>query len=658
MDVKTILFSSNDSIEILTTLVNGIRPGRLESEAFAIKKLESLSEYLKSDAQAKEKLLFHINAVIANSSAISLYTDSGIYSNSGFFSEFFQKFKHLLLPPLKDNSFTVTALRTIFHHAGDFEWLQTLPDSLLIDFFDLIGLTISLSHDSAETNEILNAMLIISHRISVMGLDPVLVAKIPGINSLDSPFFQLNSEVSDYIHLLKSNDLVANAENDEYSKLLFIISKCETKLDYIKEHKSAIGASLSLTFIVLRLNQHIERLKKLLQLLHLNGNERKPLVTGLLKEFVFNENTRLSLSRHISSNIGLLAYQVTEHAAHTGEHYVSTTRAEYFKFFGYALGGGAIVSVLVLIKLAVTSLHLPVLIETILNGLNYGIGFIIIHLAGFTLATKQPAMTASKLAGELEGHTDDEIGISNLAGLIVKISRTQFISFAGNLLMVFPCSWLLSYLYQLVTGNHPADLNKAHHLIEQLHPVYSASALYACVAGVLLFTAGLISGYLDNKTLYIRLPERLIQHPGLKFIKMKSRTRFARYIGNNLGSLGGNFILGFLLASMAFIGFILGLPLDVRHVTFVTGNFGLALESLNNEIPAATIWITLASIVMIGFLNFVVSFGLAIFVAIRSRKVKFKQTQKLLQMLFAYLLTYPTDFFFPPSRPRINSSGK
>jgi site-specific recombinase len=34
--------------------------------------------------------------------------------------------------------------------------------------------------------------------------------------------------------------------------------------------------------------------------------------------------------------------------------------------------------------------------------LNYGLGFVLIHILHFTVATKQPAMTAARLAAAIE----------------------------------------------------------------------------------------------------------------------------------------------------------------------------------------------------------------------------------------------------------------
>ena len=55
-----------------------------------------------------------------------------------------------------------------------------------------------------------------------------------------------------------------------------------------------------------------------------------------------------------------------------------------------------------LFKIKLGLLHLPPLTEGIAFGLNYGIGFVLIHLLGFTVATKQPAMTAASIAATIE----------------------------------------------------------------------------------------------------------------------------------------------------------------------------------------------------------------------------------------------------------------
>ena len=99
-----------------------------------------------------------------------------------------------------------------------------------------------------------------------MGLEPVLTSRIPGIDSLESPFFQLNIEVSKYIELLKNQILEPVAEQNEYRALNSILDQCEEKLLYVKQHKDKIGASMSLTYLSGRLQQHMKRMRILLYL--------------------------------------------------------------------------------------------------------------------------------------------------------------------------------------------------------------------------------------------------------------------------------------------------------------------------------------------------------------------------------------------------------
>jgi len=70
--------------------------------------------------------------------------------------------------------------------------------------------------------------------------------------------------------------------------------------------------------------------------------------------------------------------------------------------FRAALGGGLIVGVLCIIKVMLGKIETSGFGHAFLYSMNYSIGFIAIYLCGFTLATKQPAMTASALVRALE----------------------------------------------------------------------------------------------------------------------------------------------------------------------------------------------------------------------------------------------------------------
>jgi site-specific recombinase len=96
------------------------------------------------------------------------------------------------------------------------------------------------------------------------------------------------------------------------------------------------------------------------------------------------------------------------------------------------------------------------------------------------------------------------------------------------------------------------------------------------------------------------------------------------------------------------VGFILGLPIDIRHITFAAANLAIALVSLGFAVEWQPVAWAVAGIVGIGFMNFAVSFTLALTVAMRSRRVTFRQTGELLRLLGGYLRRNGTEFLFPP----------
>ena len=67
-----------------------------------------------------------------------------------------------------------------------------------------------------------------------------------------------------------------------------------------------------------------------------------------------------------------------------------------------AMRGGFIVCFLVVIKNLLTLLEMPPFWHGFVYSVNYSIGFVVIEETHSTLATKQPAFTASALASSLD----------------------------------------------------------------------------------------------------------------------------------------------------------------------------------------------------------------------------------------------------------------
>ena len=105
-----------------------------------------------------------------------------------------------------------------------------------------------------------------------------------------------------------------------------------------------------------------------------------------------------------------------------------------------------------------------------------------------------------------------------------------------------------------------------------------------------------------------------------------------------------------MLGSMGTIGFILGLPLDIRHIAFASANFIQGLLSINGSPEIGLIIVSFLGVLLIGLTNLFVSFTLTVIVALRARRVRFEQWQPLAKLVLMHFVTRPSDFFWPPKQ--------
>lgn len=566
--------------------------------------------------------------------------ESGISSRTGFTAEIIRKLKHSLLPEEKHkNTFHVTVIDIIGSQKPDTNQLTQL--------FEHLEITIDFNTTFLK-NELIDAIEILSYRITASAIESEFIQKFKHNSTLNS-FIRQNKEIHALIaqytlgidfnpHLVQHiNELLLESLND---------------VQHLRKSVHHQGASLQLSYSLHRITQQIERLQLLFALYsrpQLSGQRLAQFITQLY----VNELSKNSIRRQLNDTTYLLAHQITEHESKTGEHYIAENRNEYKHMFTSSCGGGVFAAAMTLIKLMLHHLAFAPFWQALVYSLNYAGGFVGIQITHATLATKQPAMTASKIAHSLDTQGKDEDAIKGLALMIGKVSRSQFISFAGNLLVVFPLAFALAWIWKLTTGHQLVETKEAQHMLHDVHPFKNPTWLYASITGVYLFLSGIISGYYDNKVIYSRIPQRIRQHPVLQKLLTKRRLiALSLYIENNLGSLIGNICLGFFLGTAGFIGFIFGLPFDIRHITISSGNYAIAIFTLLPNLNWTYALTCLLGVLGIGAFNFLVSFSLATYVAARSRKVGFKLFGLLLRWTITYFRKYPLDFFIAPKSPR------
>lgn len=674
----------SDRIDLLVELVDCLRPRNRwawQSADDPAESVRTLIQLLKGDPSHAWALRRYITTLLENRRHTSLYSDIGVLSNDGFITELKRRIAYRFLPPALNDLYLSDALDQVLYDEEDHAWIRQVPTADWMALFDVIADApppLDATPDRARyvtLMGLLDAIRTLSCRICALGLEPRLVHSYSEIEEFDSPFLMQNIEVNHYLDEY-ARYLDGKLEQPEPARhLLVMLEQCEEVVLKIRRGALNGGTSVALTYLLVALQQSMERLHKLLYLVDVSGqlppprgvdlealaartaNPDRPLPSGrrlaavaLAEELIEAHNAKYRVIGLLRDNVDLLARNVTENASRTGEHYIAETRRALRHMFVAAAGAGFVVGFMAMFKIMLGYLRTAPLVEAFLFSMNYSLGFMLIYVLHFTVATKQPAMTAQHIAASLQRADNGRgLDVDSLAALVNKVFRTQIVAVLGNVLLAFPVAWAIAVGYKAINGNHIVDPVKAHHMLIDIDPLHSPALFYAAIAGVWLFVAGLISGYYDNKALYTRMGQRVRQLRGLRRLLGAERLgRFADYIEDNLGGLMGNFYFGLMLGMTGTVGYLLGLPLDIRHVTFSTANLATALVGLEYHVPPETVANAAAGVLLIGAVNLVVSFGLALWVAMRSRKIRFKRGILLVRALGRRLLASPIDFFLGP----------
>jgi site-specific recombinase len=277
------------------------------------------------------------------------------------------------------------------------------------------------------------------------------------------------------------------------------------------------------------------------------------------------------------------------------------------------------------------------------------LGFVIVHILHLTIATKQPAMTAATIAAALDATSDRDERLDRIARLAAQVSRTQWVSIAGNVLIGFLTSLAIAMVGAEFLGWNPIGTEKAEYLLHELHPWQSLALFHAGIAGVYLFLSGLISGYYDNQSLFYRVPERIRRVKWMRRLMGQSRVdKVARYVEYNLGALAGNFLFGVMLGATGTVGAFFGLPVDIRHVSFSSANLAYALQAMDFQVGWKVVLLSVGGVLAIALVNLFVSFFLALRVALKSRGIEAEGTDGLTRRVLARFRASPREFFLPP----------
>ena len=640
---------SEERLLILKSLVCELRAKNKAGQKESLIRFKELNTLLAAQPDLAFLLKDAVHQIILESDLTKLLTENGMLKNRVFRHELFQRFNQKFLPEVYPEHSILYKLDQIFDFNKDTDWIESVPDEEWIVFFDFLDFN-ALNEPQYITGQIIKSIMILSYRIAGLGLEKEIVDRI-GVREEVLPYIEQNVILNNIIEKFDPVKAFELGETEDYRHLQVMLSQCLVSIETIRKGRKTFGTSLEQSFILARIREQIIRMQTLLEILF-KKEERIELVHFVKQSFRFLEQ-KDNIRPLLRDNATMLAYQIAEHAGNTGEHYITETPKEYRAFLFSSASGGVIAGIMAFIKALLHHLTLAPFWQAMGYSFNYAFGFNLIQITGSTLATKQPAMTASALAASIDGNKNNNISYKELAITIARVFRSQFISFVGNLSICFPIAIVLIAGYQMALKHPLLTEEQAIAMLKDIHPWHSGAIFFAGVAGVYLFLGGIVSGYYDNKLIYSHISDRIKRKSSLKkWIGKRNTERFAAYLEHNMGSVVGNIFLGLCLGSTAIFAHFFGLGLDIRHVTISTSNFGMAVFVLWGKMSAKLVLVSILGLAGIGFMNFFVSFGLAFTVAILSRNIYIDKYKTILLRVKEYFVKYPEDFFFPPKETR------
>ena len=606
-----------------------------------VRRLCALLDHLDEEPRQAARVRAWLRSVLAGGDAAALLADFGFSPRAGFASELAERLRQTLLPATPDTADLGELFQMVFDAAGDAAWLDAMDTATLQRLGRL------LIDDAVRQHwhgALLDSIQMLASQVRAAGLSGAIRSRIDPARLADRPFHQLAQAAARLAEADAAGDAAARLREAQYLRALLDV--CRQAAASVREHLDEHGVSVDVVFQVAQLRERTERIETLVDLLVAPAPAREWQV--LLARLAAAVQTRRSIGALFSHHYAMLARKVAERSAATGEHYITRTRAEYRDMLRRACGGGLVIAGTTILKFAVAALGLAAFWTGFWTGMNYAASFVLIHLLHWTVATKQPAMTAPAMAARLEGVGGSDAAAEDFVDEVAHLMRTQIAGIIGNVLTVMPAVLLLQGAAWLLRGVPLIDADTAHHALAKL-TLPGPTLAYAAFTGVLLFLSSLIAGWVENSFVYHRLDSAIAWNPRItRRLGAARAQRWARWWRLNIAGLAANVSLGLMLGLVPTLAAFFGLPVEVRHVTLSAGQIAAALGTLGPALLHEPLfWWCVAAIPLTGLLNVAVSFLLAFRLALRARGLQVRDRGRLHAALRRRLWRAPGSFLRP-----------
>ncbi len=636
----------------LVRLVEWLRHGEAEREAGEtprpVLRLRHLMNVLERHDEPRQRIVALLARFWRETDVATLFADFGFTARRDLWGELGERLGQRFLPVTPDTDDLATLFQLLFTDDGDAAWLRAIDEptlgrlAALLDAARTTGDATPAAQDDWR-QPLLQAMTWLVSAIRAAAFAPPLRQRMSPELLADRPFEQL----------VRAGEALADAVRQGSPEairppatfLLALLERCHQAADSVTAHLEEHGVSVHIVFELEQLLARIRRVESVLGLLLSEHPQRE--LQSLVAELVSLSRERRSLRALLARQYSLLARKVAERHAETGEHYITRTRGEYRQMLRAAAGGGLVIAGTTFLKFAILALGLAPFWAGFGAGLNYAFSFLVIHLLHWTVATKQPAMTAPAMAEKLADVRDDA-AVERFVDEVAHLVRSQMAGIVGNLALVIPAVLIVQWLAWWMLGRPLVSEHDAQYVLKSI-TLLGPTPFYAAFTGVLLFGSSLVAGWVENWFVYHRLDSALAYHPALVARVGAARAqRWAAWWRRNVSGLAANASLGLLLGLVPTLLAFVGLPIEVRHVTLSTGQLAAAASTLGwGTVAQPAFWWCAAALLLTGVLNLGVSFWLALRVALRSRGITLHDRQRLAAALRRRLRRQPRSFLLP-----------
>lgn len=608
-------------------------------------RLRRFLDVLDLNVEWKHAVAQTLRSIIRETSALDLFSETGLPRQCGMLQEMSERLARKLLPPPGSAELGILFDR-LFPHKQDDAWIEKLDETTLQRFRGLLEFEVAPEENgwNSLSDELEDSLFHLASQLRVSGCSAAIRSRIKHQRIRELPFFKLTGVLQAALAAReKQNQETLLAE---LNHLHCLIDGCHRAAEEVLEHLEKRGVSTDVVYQLAFIEASLGRFSVLLEL-NFNGEQSLTRIGSFVAMLVQQNRARESIRELLRQNFHLLTRKILERNAETGEHYIARTPKEYLGMIRSAAGGGVIMAFTTWFKLIIFGWRLPGLLQGLSASINYATGFAAIQLSGATLATKQPANTAPALAAKMH-QVREPAALEALVNEIVCLIRSQFASIAGNLALVLPTMLGLHLLILWLTHHPLVPAEKSIHTIHSLS-IVGPSVFYAAFTGVLLWASSMIAAWTDNWFVCHRVAEALETDRRLVRVLGTSRTlRLGRFWSKNIAGLAGNISFGFMLGLIPEIAAFAGVPLDIRHVTLSSSMLVAATASLGPSVLTTwPFWLAVMGIAGIGFMNVAVSFSLAIWVAIRARDIQAPERYAIYGSLWQRLRQQPLSFILP-----------